>query len=214
VRVDGRIDTVTASELDDVIGSLFGRRAYRVVIDLAGAHYVSSAGWGVFVSRLREARAGGGDIRLGRMQTCVHDVYDLLEFDGLLSSDARLEESIAAFTGEPAGESPVELLDESPGESAEQHPVAGDATPARRTAPPQAVAQPSHSDTLKGAVLRLVVEDPFYTINEMRVHLRRARGRAPGWWEVWQILQQQKLLRRRRRFSYFRRYRDVGPQSW
>ena len=43
IRVDGVIDTLTASELEQVFDSLLGRNRYRIVVDLAGVDYISSA---------------------------------------------------------------------------------------------------------------------------------------------------------------------------
>nr|HID60195.1 STAS domain-containing protein [Desulfobacterales bacterium] len=33
-----------------------------IIIDLAGVDYISSAGWGIFISSIREIRANNGDI--------------------------------------------------------------------------------------------------------------------------------------------------------
>ena len=96
VRVDGVIDTTTAGELEEVIGSLLKRDRYRVVLDLAGVDYISSAGWGIFISHIKEVRANDGDIKLANMITNVYEIYELLEFDKVLkvysSVDAARED--------------------------------------------------------------------------------------------------------------------------
>jgi anti-anti-sigma factor len=97
VRVDGSVDTLTADELDNVIGTLVRQRRSRLVIDLAGANYISSAGWGIFISRLRVVRESGGDLKLARMTAPVRDVYDLLELDGVLSHFDRLDTAESQF---------------------------------------------------------------------------------------------------------------------
>ena len=50
VRVDGVIDTMTATDLEKVMNSLLERRRYSIIIDLGGVDYISSAGWGIFLS--------------------------------------------------------------------------------------------------------------------------------------------------------------------
>ena len=96
VRVDGVIDTTTAGELEEVIDSLLKRDRYRVVLDLAGVDYISSAGWGIFISHIKEVRANDGDIKLANMITNVYEIYELLEFDKVLkvysSVDAARED--------------------------------------------------------------------------------------------------------------------------
>ena len=96
VRVDGVIDTTTAGELEEVIDSLLKRDRFRVVLDLAGVDYISSAGWGIFISHIKEVRANDGDIKLANMITNVYEIYELLEFDKVLkvynSVDAARED--------------------------------------------------------------------------------------------------------------------------
>ncbi len=96
VRVDGVIDTTTAGELEEVMDSLLKRDRYRVVLDLAGVDYISSAGWGIFISHIKEVRANDGDIKLANMITNVYEIYELLEFDKVLkvysSVDAARED--------------------------------------------------------------------------------------------------------------------------
>lgn len=188
IRVDGRIDTLTAGELDEVIGTLLRRGSYRQIIDLAGSEYISSAGWGVFVSRLREARDGGGDIKLARMTNPVREVYDLLEFEGLLPRYARLEDAQAQFgvTEKTLPDAPAETPLDRPRTAGTRQPLL------------ETLATPT------AAVLNLICEDPFYNIGELKARLREIGHAEITWWDVWSILRRQKLLRLRRRFAYFR----------
>lgn len=103
VRVDGVIDTTTAGELEEVIDALMKRRRYRIVIDLAGVDYISSAGWGIFISRIKDVRTAGGDIKLANMVPNVFEIYELLEFDKVLRAHgsvdgARREFGVADFS--------------------------------------------------------------------------------------------------------------------
>ena len=102
VRVDGVIDTATATQLEEVFDSLLKRGRYRIVVDLAGVDYVSSAGWGIFISNIRDVRANDGDIKLANMIPNVYEIYDLLEFDNVLRAYESVEDARADF-GELAG---------------------------------------------------------------------------------------------------------------
>jgi anti-sigma B factor antagonist len=190
VRCDGPIDTLTSGDLDHVIGALMHQGRRRLVIDLAGAWYVSSAGWGVFVSRLREARSGGGDITLARMVPTVHEVYDLLEFDGLLRHFDGLDQARRHFGSGAA----------SPG----TQPPKGPRVEAR-TMPPSVIAADAGSGALDDALLRLVREDPFYSLGELRTRLAGMGHPGVGRWRIMRALWQLSLLSRRRRFAFYRR---------
>lgn len=97
IRVDGVIDTLTAGELEDVIDSLLKRERYRIIIDLAGVDYISSAGWGIFISHIKDVRASQGDIKLANMIPNVFEIYELLEFDNVLSVYPSVDEARDAF---------------------------------------------------------------------------------------------------------------------
>jgi len=104
IRVDGVIDTTTAGELEEVMDALMKRRRYRVVVDLAGVDYISSAGWGIFISHIKDVRNLGGDIKLANMVPNVYGSYELRECDRGLraheSVDAARREFGAAESGE------------------------------------------------------------------------------------------------------------------
>jgi anti-anti-sigma factor len=91
IRVDGVIDTLTAGELEEVIDTLIKRGRFRIVFDLAGVDYISSAGWGIFISHIKDVRANGGDIKLANMVPNVYEIYQLLEFDNVLQAFNSLD---------------------------------------------------------------------------------------------------------------------------
>jgi anti-anti-sigma factor len=200
VRVDGIVDTVTSPELDAVLASLVGQGRRRIIVDLAGTSYISSAGWGTFISRLREIRDGGGDLHLARMTADVREIYDLLEFEGVLPYHDRLEAAHAAFNGGNGKEQAV--ASKPPPSRADAQNVG--TIPVRHES--GITHTPLGATALEAAVLQLVVEDPFYTIRELRGRLVELGHGSPGWWTIWQTLRHRNLLPRRSRFRYFRRH--------
>lgn len=104
IRVDGVIDTLTAGELEEVLDSLLKRDRFNVVVDLAGVDYISSAGWGIFISHIKEVRSNGGDIKLANMISNVHEIYELLEFDNVLTAYGSVDEARDAFGNLPAAD--------------------------------------------------------------------------------------------------------------
>ncbi len=97
IRVDGVIDTLTASELEEVIESLLKRDRFKVIVDLAGVDYISSAGWGIFISHIKDMHENGGDLKLANMIANVSEIYELLEFDNVLQAYASLEDAREGF---------------------------------------------------------------------------------------------------------------------
>ncbi len=104
VRVDGVIDTLTAGELEEVIDSLLKRRRYRIVVDLAGVDYISSAGWGIFISHIKDVRANEGDIKLSGMVPDVYEIFQLLEFDNILQAFGSADEAARSYPSMGAGD--------------------------------------------------------------------------------------------------------------
>jgi len=188
VRVDGSVDTLTADELDNVIGALVRQRRTRLVIDLAGAQYISSAGWGIFISRLREAREDGGDLKLARMTAPVRDVYDLLELDSVLRHFDRLDIAESHFNGG----------------NGHDHAAAPRLRTMSESAAPD-ITSPFAPSSREDALRQLIVEDPFYTIGEMQRRLVDTGFPRTGRWSILHALWTLGLAFRRQRFRYYRR---------
>lgn len=107
IRVGGYIDTTTSSELERALDSLLKAGVYRVVIDLGNVDYISSAGWGIFISEIKGMRERDGDLKLARMIPDVYEVFELLEFHYILKAFDSIEEAIASFSGGKSGAAPA-----------------------------------------------------------------------------------------------------------
>lgn len=97
IRVSGYLDTTTARELEVALDSLLARGNYRIVLDLSGVTYISSAGWGIFIGQIREIRNHGGDLKLAGMIGDVFEVFQLLEFQSILEAFPTSQEAREAF---------------------------------------------------------------------------------------------------------------------
>jgi anti-sigma B factor antagonist len=97
IRVSGYLDTTTARELEAALGGLKERGTYRIVLDLSGVTYISSAGWGIFIGDIREIRNHGGDLKLAGMIGDVYEVFQLLEFQSILEAYPSTQEAKEAF---------------------------------------------------------------------------------------------------------------------
>jgi len=102
ITVHGFIDTATSAELEKELQRILRSRCFRIVVELAGVDYISSAGWGIFLSEIRRIRQQGGDLCLVGMKPEVRDVYELLEFRSILTHFPTFAEAVASF--DAAGE--------------------------------------------------------------------------------------------------------------
>ncbi|HHS12594.1 MAG TPA: anti-sigma factor antagonist [bacterium] len=100
IRVGGYIDTTTSSELERALDSLLKAGVFRVIIDLGNVDYISSAGWGIFISEIKGMRERNGDLKLARMIPDVYEVFELLEFHYILKAFDTVEEAINSFEEE------------------------------------------------------------------------------------------------------------------
>lgn len=100
IKVGGYIDTTTSAELEHSLSSLLKAGTYNVIIDLANVDYISSAGWGIFISEIKGIREKGGDLKLVGMIPDVYEVFELLEFHYILKAFDTVEEAIRDFDAE------------------------------------------------------------------------------------------------------------------
>jgi len=228
VRVDGVIDTMTSTELEKVMNSLLERGKYKIIVDLGGVDYISSAGWGIFISNIREIRQHTGDIKLARMIPNVYEIFELLEFDSILRAFDSIEKAKGDFDGEKSQsivipepvasrqtigiseapkKQPVEKkIDPPPVRDIESEIRAESAVSRPETGPEKPAPK-----NIESVVLEMVSKDPFYTITEIKDEIARKQpGARAGWWKIWAILRKNGLLSKKNRF---RRARNKSGES-
>jgi len=98
LKVSGYLDTTTAGELETALYSLLKKDCYKIIIDLSGVTYISSAGWGIFIGEIKDIRNHGGDLKLAGMVGDVFEVFQLLEFQSILEAYPSIDEAVEAFT--------------------------------------------------------------------------------------------------------------------
>ena len=97
IKVGGYIDTTTSAELEHSLESLINAGNFYIIIDLGNVDYISSAGWGIFISELKGIRDHSGDLKLVNMMPDVYEVFELLEFHYILKSFDSIDDAIADF---------------------------------------------------------------------------------------------------------------------
>ena len=85
VTVTGRIDSSNASELEQAFSDLASDGRYRLVVDLSGIDYMSSAGLRALVAALRENKKHSGDLVISRPSERMDEVLKLAGLDSVFS---------------------------------------------------------------------------------------------------------------------------------
>jgi anti-anti-sigma factor len=111
IYLDGVIDTVSSVKLRAVMDNLVDRGSTKLVVDMSKVEYVSSSGWGVFASRIKDIRMSGGDIKIFGMDQEVDSIFHMLGFDSIMRSFGVLSEAIDNFKGPAPAETEEEFVE-------------------------------------------------------------------------------------------------------
>ena len=97
LRINGHLDSVSTTCLEQKINSMIAKSALKIVVDLSRVSYISSGGWGILVGEVKRLRETGGDIVLVGMMPEVYDVYELLGFGDILKALTDVEAARGYF---------------------------------------------------------------------------------------------------------------------
>jgi anti-sigma B factor antagonist len=101
LKLVGRLDTDTAPQLDGELNKVLGRKDLkRLVFDLSGLDYLSSAGIRCFVRARKAVEPGGGTVAILNPQPGVRKVLDIVKAipaKGIFASVAELDEYLDAI---------------------------------------------------------------------------------------------------------------------
>jgi anti-sigma B factor antagonist len=212
IKVGGYIDTTTSAELEHSLDALLKAGTYNIIIDLGNVDYISSAGWGIFISEIKGIREKGGDLKLVRMIPDVYEVFELLEFHYILKAFDTIEEAVADFDRgavsgvfnksaaaagvSAAGKGDVHKAVFSPG---------GRSEVATAEAMPVAPTRPAPHN-LDDKIRQVVRENPEAGTLKIKQMLNTVRygGFKVSWWDVRRRLKDLGLDSKAKRLEYFR----------
>jgi len=97
VRITGSVDGTTADQLNRAFAEQLTAGRRRLVAGLEAVEYTSSAGLRVLLATVKEARSGGGDLRLAAPRKEVLKVLELSGFTGILKVYPDLESAVTSF---------------------------------------------------------------------------------------------------------------------
>lgn len=80
VSVTGRVDAVTAPDLEKELNGCIDDGGNAIVVDLNGLEYISSAGLRVILATAKRLKTSGGDILLAGLTGPVKEVFEISGF--------------------------------------------------------------------------------------------------------------------------------------
>jgi anti-sigma B factor antagonist len=207
IKVGGYIDTTTSSELERALDSLLKQGRFFIVVDLGNVDYISSAGWGIFISEIKSIRENGGDLKLVRMVPDVYEIFELLEFHHILDVYDKVDEAVGKFeTSEAAGQPVAKEITLPKSEPVKEESSRFEDLPQEDKGVVQEQTQQIEIADMGIAdkIRHMVKENPEFGSFKIKRELNSARYgyTKMGWFSVRAELAKLKLNNRSRRYEY------------
>jgi anti-sigma B factor antagonist len=98
---EGRIDHANSEDFRNSLGPFVVRcksGGERILLDLAGVDYISSAGLRCFMLAEKQAKAQGGTVVVAAMQPVVKEIFEISRFTLVFDTFATVQEAIAKLS--------------------------------------------------------------------------------------------------------------------
>lgn len=93
----GRIDAISAPQLEERLGQWFEQDLTKLIFNLEGLEYISSAGLRVFLTTAKKMKARNGKFGMVGLRDNVKDVFTISGFISLIPSFDTLGAAKDAF---------------------------------------------------------------------------------------------------------------------
>lgn len=97
LEVSGRVDSLSADELREALQTSIDHGYNKLVLELNGVEYMSSAGLREMVSALKTVKKSGGDIRLANPSEKVKEVLELAGLHTIFQVYVTTVEAVGSF---------------------------------------------------------------------------------------------------------------------
>lgn len=98
VHITGSVDGLTADTLTATLQQQIEAGNARLIADLSGVTYTSSAGLRALLATVKLARQHGGDFRLAAVLPSVHKVLEMSGFTSILKLYPDVDLALASFS--------------------------------------------------------------------------------------------------------------------
>ena len=97
ITLAGILNADTSPQLEASLETFSEETQPKILLNLPGLTYISSAGVGCFIGVIKRIRTKGGDIRFACMDPKVKRVFNLLDMGDFFHFYSTLEEGIESF---------------------------------------------------------------------------------------------------------------------
>lgn len=97
VRISGSVDGLTADTLMATLQQQIDAGNTRLVADLSGVSYTSSAGLRALLATVKQARSAGGDFRLAGVLPPVQKVLEMSGFTSIIKLYPDVDVAVASY---------------------------------------------------------------------------------------------------------------------
>lgn len=95
-EIKGRLDAVSVPQLEEQLNSWFEKSGIKLIFDLEGLDYISSAGLRIFLTTAKKMKTRNGKLCMARLRENVKDVFTISGFIALIPACDTLEAAKAA----------------------------------------------------------------------------------------------------------------------
>ena len=96
ITISGRIDVVSANDLEIFLNNAIGKNS-RMIFDLSETEYISSSGLRVFLATLKMLNKKNGEMRLASLQPVIRNILDISGLSNIFSIHHNLKEAMDSF---------------------------------------------------------------------------------------------------------------------
>lgn len=97
LNIQGFLDAHTAPDFENALQKLLEEKRHKIIVNLDGLQYISSAGLGVFMGVIEDIRENRGDLKICNAGEKVFKVFDLLGFPSLYEFYPSEAEAVEKF---------------------------------------------------------------------------------------------------------------------
>jgi len=98
IIMEGRIDGSVAPDIEQKLLSIISGGSCKLVTDLSGVGFISSAGLRTLLAALKGAKKERGDLRLAGIQGQVQEVLDMTGFSTIFKIYTSAEDAARSFS--------------------------------------------------------------------------------------------------------------------
>ncbi len=98
ITITGRVDSATAPKFAEALEKIGGESRFKIVVDLSGVEYMSSAGFRALIAAQRNCkRYNRGEVVLANVPTNIYSALELAGFTNLFQIFSDVTAAVGYF---------------------------------------------------------------------------------------------------------------------